>query len=221
MFPHHSHQPATPVTPPPPPIGFTTGDTILFLGDSITAEEEGYVAVIAQALARTRSDLLLSLLNAGREGDTTRTALQRLQYDVLDHNPQWVILSLGINDLNNLLAGSRDGVPPDEFSAHYRQILSILAAAGIGVVPLTTTMIGEDVTSKRNKLLKDYNGPIRTLAAEGGLRLVDVNRAFHNAYDRAATYKQAIQLTRDGIHPNRQGHALIARTFLSELGLLR
>lgn len=217
--PHDYHHPAQ-----PPPryetVAFNPGDTVLFLGDASTAAEPGYVALVAQALARTRSDLDLHLLNAGREGATSRSALAHVQEDVLAHRPDWVVISLGLNDLNNVVAGNADGVALPEFEDLYTRLVGALREAGIQVILMTTSVLGEDLTSKRNGFLKDYNRFIRDLAGREGLRVVDVNRAFHNAYDRATTYKQTISLTTDGVHPNLQGHAVIARTFMTELGLL-
>jgi lysophospholipase L1-like esterase len=217
--PHDYHHPAQ----PPPryePVGFHPGDAVLFLGDGSTAAEPGYVSLVAQALARTRSDLELRLLNAGREGATSRSALAHLPEDVLAHHPAWVVISLGLNDLSHVVAGDADGVALPEFEDLYTRLVAALREAGIGVILMTTSVLGEDLTSKRNGFLKDYNRFIRDLAGREGLRVVDVNRAFQNAYDRAAAYKQEISLTTDGVHPNLQGHAVIARTFMTELGLL-
>ena len=218
--PHHYHHPETP-PPQYAPVGFAPGDTVLFLGDSITAADPGYVSIIAQALARTRADLPLRLLNAGRADDTTRTALARLPGDVLVHQPAWVVINLGINDLNHVMAGHPEGVALPEFQEHYTRIVQTLQAAGSRVILLTTSILGENLKGKGNRFLKDYNGFIRALAEREKLRLVDVNRAFHAAYDRAATYKQEVALTTDGVHPNLQGYALIARTFMIELGLFQ
>jgi lysophospholipase L1-like esterase len=217
--PFHYHHPETP-PPRHEPVGFVPGDTVLFLGDSITAADPGYVSIIAQSLARTRADLHLRLLNAGREGDTSRTAVLRLAQDVLAHQPDWVVINLGLNDLNNVVAGNSAGVALPEFQEHYSRIVQTVRDAGCQVILMTTGVLGEDLKSKRNGFLKEYNSFIRTLAEREGLRLVDVNRAFLNAYDRAATYKQEVTLTTDGVHPNLQGYALIARTFIMELGLL-
>jgi lysophospholipase L1-like esterase len=217
--PHDYHHPSQP-SPRYETVGFNPGDTVLFLGDGTTAAEPGYVSLVAQALARTRSDLELRLLNAGREGATSRSALAHVAEDVLAHQPDWVVIGLGLNDLNNVVAGHPDGVALPEFEDLYTRLVQALRDAGIQLILMTTSVLGEDLKSKRNGFLKDYNRFIRELAGREGLRVVDVNRAFQDAYDRAATYKQTISLTTDGVHPNLQGHAIIARTFMTELGLL-
>ena len=75
---------------------------IVCLGDSITSgwdisennkddKSRAFPAVI-QKLAD------ITVINAGVSGDTTTEALKRLEPDVLAHNPQMVIILLGVND---------------------------------------------------------------------------------------------------------------------------
>ena len=213
--PFHYHHSA----PPPPrvaPLPLAPGTTLLVLGDGITAAEPGYVSLIAQALARTRPDLGLRVLNAGLDGDTLHSALARLDRDVLAHDPAWVAVHLGLGEAR----GGPGAGSPDELTGLARALLARLRDTGIGVILLTTTVAGEQPDSRANRLLRDYNAALRALAAETGARLVDVWQAFADAYDRAAAYKQEVALTTDGVHPNLQGHALIARTFLAAVGLL-
>ena len=129
-------------------MGFAPGDRVLFLGDSITAREPGYVSLLAQSLARTRPDLALHLLNAGREGDTTRSAAARLAQDVLAHDPDWVVLSLGLNDLNESIAGSALGVPLPEFEQRYPHLVAALAGGGPQSDPDDHQRLGENLNSR-------------------------------------------------------------------------
>ena len=75
-----------------PPAG-----KIVCFGDSLTSgvgatPGQTYPDRLAKMLARP-------VINAGRSGDTTQSAAQRLQTDVLSHAPHTVILALGANDL--------------------------------------------------------------------------------------------------------------------------
>ena len=70
---------------------------IIFFGDSLTAgigagESEDFPSVIAKDLNLT------NVINAGVPGDTTATALQRLQQDVLNKKPSIVLVELSGND---------------------------------------------------------------------------------------------------------------------------
>jgi len=70
---------------------------IIFFGNSLTAgvgagEGEDFPSIIARDLNLTNA------VNAGVPGDTTSTALQRLQHDVLNQKPSIVVVELSGND---------------------------------------------------------------------------------------------------------------------------
>jgi acyl-CoA thioesterase-1 len=70
---------------------------IVCFGDSLTSgvgatEGHAYPDQLAAMISRP-------IINAGRSGDTTRSAAARLQSDVLSHAPAIVIVALGGNDL--------------------------------------------------------------------------------------------------------------------------
>jgi len=74
----------------------SVGETIVCFGDSPT---EGVGAQPADAYPTVLSRLLgVRVLNAGRRGDTTAQALERIHGAVLSKNPRLVILLLGGND---------------------------------------------------------------------------------------------------------------------------
>ena len=206
--------------PPPSPLAVAPGATIVFLGDSITAAQPGYLDVIRQALDHTRAGLRLDLRNAGVPGDTIRDLEARLERDVLAARPAWVIVGIGANDYRPPPPGHPQ-VPLPEFTARYRALIGRIQAAASGVVLLTIPVVGVETDEVSIPDPRAYNEAIRGLAAATGVRLVDIHRAFYEVHERAANYKQVVALTSDGIHPNSQGHALIARTILLQLGLLR
>jgi acyl-CoA thioesterase-1 len=193
---------------------------VVFFGDGITAEEPGYIEVIRQALDHTRGDLHLQLVNAGAPGDTIRDLEARLERDVLAAQPAWVVVCIGANDYYKpALAGP--AVPLPEFEARYRALLGHIRAAGATPILLTIPVVGLESEERTIPDPQPYNAAIRALAAAESLPLVDVYQAFHAVYTRAADYKQTVHLSTDGLHPNSQGYALIARSILVQLGLLQ
>jgi lysophospholipase L1-like esterase len=192
---------------------------MLFFGDSITAASPGYLDVLQQVLRHRRPDLGLRLINAGIAGNTIRDLRARLDRDVLARRPDWVVICIGANDYFGAARGP-SGVPLAEFETGYRALVERLQRAGIDPVLLTIPVIGSDEEDSPIPDPRAYNAAIQALAQSAGLRLVDVHRAFYAVYERAVQYKQVIALSTDGIHPNSQGHALIARTLVQELGLL-
>jgi hypothetical protein len=106
----------------------------------------------------------------------------------------------------------------------FRETLATLCAelsdAGVGIILMTTVLVGDDLRSPLNVALRAYSRAVSEVANASGLPLVDVNRAFRDVLDRAITYKQRVSLTNSQGEPNAQGQALIARTMLATLGLL-
>ena len=225
------HHPAHNVPPRPtadeppasqeaPPLPVQPGQTFLFFGDSITAATPGYLDVLQQVLSHSRPDLGLRLINAGLPGNTVRDLAARLDGDVLARRPDWVVICIGANDYFGAARG-RGGVPLAAFDAAYRALVARLQGAGIDPILMTIPVIGSDEEDSPIPDPQAYNAAIRALAQSAGLCLVDIHRAFSAVYERAAQYKQIVSLSTDGIHPNHQGHALIARTLVQQLGLLR
>ena len=90
----------------PDTINETQGESIVCLGDSLTA---GYGASTPGEDDKSKSypaylqeKVNIPVFNAGVSGDTTAQGLARVDSEVLSHNPQIVIILLGANDLRAL-----------------------------------------------------------------------------------------------------------------------
>lgn len=163
----------------------TRGSQIICLGDSIT---RGYGSTQGKDYPSVLSGLLgLPVVNAGINGDTTASALARLEYDVLDRDPALVIIGLGGNDLLS-------GTPREETIANLDAIVSacidrgamvVLVHSKFGILASDPYRDGHEALSKKYKTalvpnsLKDIFGNPRRMS--------------------------------DQIHPNDQGYALIAQ----------
>jgi acyl-CoA thioesterase-1 len=102
--------------------------TILVFGDSLVAglgltEAEGFVAQFQAALDKANANV--TLINGGVSGDTTATALDRLDWALGDH-PQGVLLELGANDM-------LQGIPVSTIRQNLDAILQKLATAKLPV----------------------------------------------------------------------------------------
>ena len=92
---------------------FTSGDRIVFTGDSVTdagrgrpvgeglwqGVGDGYVRTIDNILNVVYPDWRLWVSNTGTGGDTSRSLKKRWQEDVMNLKPDWVSLMIGINDI--------------------------------------------------------------------------------------------------------------------------
>ncbi len=74
------------------------GDTIAFLGDSITAAR-GYTKVVEHYTLMRFPDRKVRFVNAGQGGDTAYGSLQRLDSDVFDKGATVLTVAFGINDI--------------------------------------------------------------------------------------------------------------------------
>ena len=86
---------------PHPPVknARPAGENIICFGDSLTygtgaSQGMDYPSQLSRRIGRP-------VINAGIPGDTTDTALARLERDVLDRSPRIVLITLGGNDLKN------------------------------------------------------------------------------------------------------------------------
>jgi lysophospholipase L1-like esterase len=208
-----------PVLPPPKPGG------IIMFGDSTTAERPGsvdkvYAFRVAEALPGIGSSL--SVHNAGVPSNTTREARRRLARDVLAHKPRVVVIQFGINDAAvdvwKKPPATTSRVPLAEYEQNLRTIITELRGAGARPVLMTTnpTRWTSRLRGIYGKppyrpdapdgfdapVLSRYNESVRRLAAELSAPLVDVHGAFST--------RNPDKLLLDGMHPNDEGHRLIA-----------
>jgi len=195
------------------------GDKIVFLGDSITAGgggPKGYVTLIQNRLKQRHSDWDLEIINAGISGNKVPDLQKRLDNDVLDRKPTLVVVYIGINDVWHSLDGK--GTPKDLYEAGLEDIISRILHSGARVMLCTPSVIGEktDGTNPLDKLLDEYAGISRRIAAFFNIPVCDLRKAFldylkvHNRKNENSGI-----LTADTCHLNGEGNALVAQTMLS------
>lgn len=196
-----------------------SGETIAFLGDSITQQgagsPAGYVNLVIRGLKENGVEA--KMIGAGISGHKSNQMLERLKKDVLDKKPEWMTLSCGVNDVWH---GDR-GVKLEDYKKNITAIVEQAQAAGIKVVILTATMIREDPENDLNKKLAPYNDFLRELAAEKKLPLADLNLAMQKkvAELNAGQKDPGNKLTGDGVHMNPLGNITMALGVLKALGL--
>jgi lysophospholipase L1-like esterase len=114
-----------PVTNDPP----RGGTSIVAFGDSLTrcvgaSEPECYPAVLSGLIGRP-------IISAGREGDTTESALRRLESDVFVHDPRIVIVCLGGNNMLRRQKASEAVAPLREIVAAIQQRGAMVVLVGV------------------------------------------------------------------------------------------
>jgi lysophospholipase L1-like esterase len=194
-----------------------SGETIAFLGDSITQQgagaPTGYVRLVESGLKANGIDV--KVIGAGISGHKSNQMLERLQKDVLDKKPTWMTLSCGVNDVWH---GER-GVALDDYKKNITAIVDRCAEAGVKVVILTATPIKEN-DNDNNRKLAGYNEFLKQLAAERKLPLADLNTAMWAELNQPTQPRPAGDfLTSDGVHMNPIGDGIMAVGVLEAFGL--
>ncbi|MGD0090581.1 MAG: GDSL-type esterase/lipase family protein [Planctomycetota bacterium] len=179
------------------------GQRLVFLGDSIT-DGFSYPLLIKQALEEAHLTPPV-LICAGIGGDTAAGMAQRLERDVFVHKPTFVTLSAGINDVLHKVA-------PADYEKSAESIAAQLKARGIPLLILTTSILGPKC-GDADKQLEAFNAALRSLAQRESYRLAEVNRLMNKARDEGLE-----ALEEDHVHPNYQGHRVMARAVLDALG---
>src|ERR1043166_6424144 len=158
------------------------GANLIAFGDSLTA---GYGAQPGEDYPSRLSALLgAPVINAGVSGDTTASALARVDNDVLARDPRLVLVGLGGNDFLG-------GVPIATTEANLREIVRKVEGAGAMVV-----LLGLRLPS----LTADYESMYERVAKEEGCLLVP--RILRGILNDAS-------MKSDAIHPNARGYALM------------
>jgi lysophospholipase L1-like esterase len=202
-------------------IPMKSGDKVAFLGDSITEEGQnfpgGYVQLIGTALAA--QGVKIEIIGAGISGHKSDQMLARLEHDVLSKKPQWLTISCGVNDVWH---GAR-GISLPDYIKNITSIVDQAQTAGIKVVILTSTMIGEDQSTENNQKLVNYNAALHKIAKEKKCLLADLNAEMQATLaELAKLHPQPAGtnvLTEDGVHMIYPGDVMMAMGVLKGIGL--
>ncbi|MCC6483949.1 MAG: SGNH/GDSL hydrolase family protein [Armatimonadetes bacterium] len=195
---------------------FQTDQKIVFFGDSITEADPGYVSFVDEMLQALCPELRLTCVNRGVGGNKIVQLLERLERDVLSENPDWISVSIGINDVWH----GADGVALPDFQRGMEELFKAIAAGSQAKVMLCTpSVIGEDLDNEDNGKLADYCDSAERIAREHGAVIVPIHRAFLEAIARWHTVSPEPAFTTDGVHLKASGNRLFGTTWLKAAGV--
>lgn len=171
--------------------------TVVAFGDSITygypfSPEKSWVEILRKASG-------WKVINSGISGDTFQDMLLRIKRDVLDHNPDIVIVMAGTNDVYTGMSQSR-------IQLCFDTLMDRLFSNGIEVwlgIPLPV----EDSTEKSLGLWRNW---LRNYAREKRLFVIDFCQDF---LDPAGNIRDGLLL--DGCHPGALGYKVMGERIVS------
>lgn len=191
---------------------------IVFLGDSVTAGYGLASAAASSFVSRlTASDPTAELITSALEGIDTAYALKRFHRLVTAHDPEWVVILLGLNDA--VPSGQRAPIAPPSYESHLLSLVDrvvALSARPVLVTPnprfVARPSPGAEASGwcAGRDLMAPYAAALVNAAKRSGYPWIDVRSRFLAASNLA-------ELLPDGVHPGAAGHELIATILAAEL----
>ena len=204
------------------------GETMLFIGDSITdcgrrAEAaplgDGYVRLFADMTTAAYPNRMIRYLNKGIGGNRVTGLQDRWTDDVLYHQPDKLSIKIGINDLHSVLRDDPDAVPPARFEAIYDAVLErTRQSLNCPIVLITPFYISVETAADSFRrqvldLIPSYIDVVERMSVKFGTRLVRL----HDVFREQLKYRDSETFCPEPVHPNGAGHLIIAHALFDAL----
>ena len=195
------------------------------IGDSITdcgrggeaSLGNGYVRLVHEALESAYPQAGIHVVNKGISGDTVRDLKRRWERDVLDLEPDWLSIMIGINDVWQQFENWKPQamwVFIGEYEQTLSELIASVASSLQGVILMTPYYLQPDKSDPLRVWMDSYGDVVRRYAKEYDAIFVDTQAAF----DDALKEMDARDLSEDRVHLNTTGHMILARAFLKAVG---
>lgn len=200
------------------------------IGDSITdcdrarpvgeglfdALGKGYVSLVDGLLTASYPSYRIRLVNMGVSGNTVRDLHDRWQTDVLEQEPDWLSICIGINDVWRHFHSPNQPewhVALDEYSQTLDELLHVTRPSLNGLILMTPYFIEPNRTEPMRKMMDRYSASVQQLAEKYQALFVDTQAAF----DAVLVNLHPMALAWDRVHPTHAGHMILARSFLKAI----
>ncbi|SMO91524.1 SGNH/GDSL hydrolase family protein [Fodinibius sediminis] len=213
-------------------LPFEPGDTIVAFGDSITDDLQGWFKIFENVLEIGLEDPELSFINSGVSYDTSTDALKRLNRDVLDHEPDWVIVALGTFDAQRLhVAPDRPLVSLADYWENLNTIESTVSEITDNPLiwmtppPVITEMLQQIPLFNFDLFEEDLSRIREILTGKKGY-IVDplgerMKEDDEHDEDGAGQDVAAWNYLSDGLHPSLSGHVNTVKELIRFLALAK
>jgi lysophospholipase L1-like esterase len=199
------------------------GDTLAFLGDSITAAR-GYTKIVELYTLMRFPERKVRFVNAGQGGDTASGCLARLNRDVFDVGATVVTVAFGVNDIGWGVAAD------DEHKQRYldgiRQIIERCRARDVRPIICSTAITAEAPDRAESGYLQKMMDEGLALAVSLGAQTIDLHRGMRevqrrtaetNAREEDPAHHVSLHV-QDGVHLSDLGQLAMGYAMLKGLG---
>lgn len=202
------------------------GDTVVFLGDSIT-HQCLYTQYVEDFFYTRHPHKRINFHNAGIGGAKGWDALQRIDRDVLSYKPKYVTVLLGMND------GAYQPFNQAIFDTYFKDMTEVvekIKASGATPVLMTPTMFDSRASRAKgsngpkeefyNSVLAYYGTWLRDVAERNGYGFVDMWSPLNNLTLQQRKAEPQFTMIPDAVHPGPSGQLVMASAILEDLNLL-
>lgn len=216
-------QPTAPVSK----LQLNDGDSVVFLGDSIT-HQCLYTQYVEDFFYTRYPNMRLKFHNSGVGGAKAWDALERFERDVAAYKPKYVTVLLGMND------GRYQPYNEEIFQTYRRDMTEVIGRIKqIGATPVLMTPTMFDSRAARatkrkrdpeslalyNSVLAFYGTWLREVAVENGYGFVDMYSPLNNLTLQQRKRDPNFTMIRDAVHPDPPGQLVMAYSIIDQMGL--
>ncbi|MBI1368276.1 MAG: hypothetical protein GC162_06445 [Planctomycetes bacterium] len=206
------------------------GDTIVFLGDSIT-HQCLYTQYVEDYFYTRYPAMRVHFYNSGVSGDIAADALKRFDIDVAELHPKYVTILLGMND-----ASYRDWDKGtfDRYEHDMTEVLDRISKLGATAIAMKPTMHDfrawqirptgqwklpkdEHDAKMYNAVLSYYGAWLQQASMDRGLGVVDLSSPLSQYTLEARRTDANFTMIPDSVHPDPNGHAIMAFELLQTM----
>ncbi|MDP6633396.1 MAG: SGNH/GDSL hydrolase family protein [Phycisphaerae bacterium] len=213
-------------------IDLQDGDTLVFLGDSIT-HQCLYTQYIEDYYYTRYPDRRINFHNAGVSGDRADDAVSRFDADVAVFKPKYVTVLLGMND------GLYKHFDHETFASYEKDMTTVrkkIAAIGAKAILMGPTMYDSRVSETRpprwiagnpeqvkavtayySAVLAFYGAWCRDQAVRYGQGYVDMATFMGNLTQKQQAENPKFTMIPDAVHPDAGGQAVMAFAVLDQM----
>ena len=201
------------------------GDTVVFLGDSLTAART-YGKFIENYSLLRYPNRKVRFINAGFGGDTAEGGLKRLERDVFAHKATVLTVAYGTNDIG--WGVYADDEHKQKYLDAVRAIVTACRERGVRVYLCSAAVTAADPVKSEESFLQKMCDEGMALSKSLGGEAIDVQRSMRDVQKRVAAWNEKVNAkddakkdslhVADGVHLNDLGQLAMAFAILKGLG---
>ncbi|MDR7319251.1 SGNH/GDSL hydrolase family protein [Brevibacillus nitrificans] len=174
---------------------------VVCFGDSLTARTEGHDRPLLSILLGQKLGADWKVINAGVPGNNTFQARERVENDVLRHDPDLVTVFFGAND-----AAFHKQVPLPDFKTNLTEVVTRIGPKR--VILISPAPVDERLQEFRtNEVMQQYADAVREVSEEVGSHYLDLFTRMLELPNLQAVLRGD---RNDGLHLGELGYEVLA-----------